>query len=262
MSLSDFTQEQRTFSGETRHVYYRRNGGKGVVVMHEIPGVTPAVVAFAERLVAKGFSVALPSLFGTDGAASSPLLEAETIAKVCVSREFAVFAANGSSPIVDWLRALCVDFHKECGGSGIGVVGLCITGGFALSLTVGTGGVVRAPVMSEPSLPFALPLTHNDAAMHLTPAEQQVIAAQTEPPVMALRFTGDWICPRARFDSYQTLLGARLPPANRIEIPSPDPANNIPAHAHSVLTVHFQDVPGHPTMKAFDAVIAFINAQL
>jgi len=258
MPLSDYTQEQRTFLGEQRHVYYRRNGRRGIVLMHEIPGMTPKVVELADRLVAAGFSIAMPSLFGTDGAASTPLITTEMAAKLCVSREFSVFAANGSSPIVDWLRQLCIDFHRECGGDAVGAVGLCITGGFALSLTIGTGGIVRAPVMSEPSLPFVLPLTTNAAAIHLTPAEQELVA-QGGPPVVALRFTSDWICPSARFDTYQKLLGQRL---TRIEITSPDPAHNIPKAAHSVLTNDFQDVPGHPTKLAFDRVIAFLNANI
>jgi dienelactone hydrolase len=256
--LNDFVQEQRTFVGETRHVYYHRGGVKGVVLMHEIPGITPQVAELADRLVAAGFSVAMPSLFGNDGAASTKVLDAEMALKLCVNREFNVFAANGSSPIVDWLRALCVDFHKECGGDGIGAVGLCITGGFALSLTVGTGGVVRAPVMSEPSLPFALPKTSNEAAIHLTEAEHEQVA-QGGPPAVALRFTSDWICEKERLDTYQALLGGRL---MRIEITSPDPANNIPADAHSVLTNDFQDTPNHPTRLALDRVIAFLHANL
>lgn len=129
---------------------------------------------------------------------------------------------------------------------GVGAIGLCITGGFALSLTVGTDGIVKAPVMSEPSLPFALPYTQNDAAMHLTDAEKRAIAAETAPPVVALRFTEDWICPRTRFDSYQTLLGRRL---TRIEIPSPHPL------AHAVLTNDFQP-------DAFNKITAFLNANL
>jgi dienelactone hydrolase len=258
MGLSSFTQEQRTYAGETRHVYYRRTGAKGVVLMHELPGITPEVVALAERLVEAGFSVAMPSLFGNDGAQSSPTLLAEVTAKMCVSREFNVFAANGSSPVVDWLRALCIDFHKECGGNGVGAVGLCITGGFALSLTVGTGGVVRAPVMSEPSLPFPLPLTQNSAAIHLSDSERSELA-KGGTPVVALRFTNDWICQQARFDTYKTLLGARL---ETIEVTSPDPAHNIKADAHSVLTVDFQDAPGHPTLLAYARVVEFLQANL
>ena len=44
--------------------------------------------------------------------------------------------------------------HAECGGPGVGVVGMCFTGNFALAMAV--DDVVLAPVLSQPSLPFAI----------------------------------------------------------------------------------------------------------
>jgi hypothetical protein len=123
ISIDGFAQETRTFKDETRVVYYRRTEGvPGVVLMHEIPGITPQVVALGTRLADAGFSVAMPSLFGEDGTPYSFSVATEVILKMCVSREFAVFAANGSSPIVDWLRALSIDFHagsnaRRCSGA-------------------------------------------------------------------------------------------------------------------------------------------------
>jgi dienelactone hydrolase len=255
--LSEFGSSKKTFLGATRAVYRIGDAGPGVILIHEIPGMTPNVLRLAKLLSLQGFRVALPSLFGKDGGMPSDLLDGEMLLKMCVNAEFAVFAANGSSPVIDWLRELCKDFSRDTNGS-IGVIGLCITGGFALSLTVDVNGVVKAPIMSEPSLPFPLPLTKNGAAMHLSDTEEKLIRADVTPCV-ALRFTNDYICRRERFDSYQSLLGGRLV---RIEILSPDPAHEIGAHAHAVLTEELRDGPNHPTWSAFERVIGFLSTQL
>ena len=76
------------------------------------------------------------------------------IAKSCISKEFRVLAANESSPIVDWLRALARHAHAECGGRGVGAIGMCFTGNFALAMML--DAPVLAPVLSQPSLPFAI----------------------------------------------------------------------------------------------------------
>jgi dienelactone hydrolase len=255
--LGEFTSSKKTFLGVTRTVYRMGDAGPGVVLMHEIPGMTPNVLRLSKLLAMRGFRVALPSLFGKDGGTPSTLLDGEMLVKMCVNAEFAVFAANGSSPVIDWLRELCKDFAADTKGS-IGVIGLCITGGFALSLTVDVDGVVKAPIMSEPSLPFPLPLTNNAAAMHLSADEVSTIRPSVTP-CLALRFTNDYICRRERFDSYQSLLGGRLV---RIEILSPDPAHGIGTHAHAVLTEELRDTPNHPTWAAFERVIDFLSAQL
>jgi dienelactone hydrolase len=255
--ISEFLESQKTFLGRSRAVYRIGDCGPGVVLMHEIPGMTPDVLRLGKLLALRGFRVALPSLFGTDGRSPSGLLDAELLLKMCVSAEFAVFAANGSSPVVDWLRELCKDFAQETRGD-IAAIGLCITGGFALSLTVDTGGIVKAPVMSEPSLPFPVPFSSNSAALHLSQAEQDSIR-RSSPPCLALRFTNDYRCRASRFDAYQRLLGNNL---LRFEILSPDPAHQIGADAHSVLTQELSDAPGHPTAAALERLIEFLKANL
>ena len=44
------------------HATYRKGTGPGVVIVHEIPGITPSVLAFAERVVDAGFTVIMPLL--------------------------------------------------------------------------------------------------------------------------------------------------------------------------------------------------------
>jgi dienelactone hydrolase len=255
--LSDFSVSDVTFLGTTRKVYRTGTSGPGIVLMHEIPGLTPEVLRLGKLLSDEGFRMALPSLFGTDGEPGSPLLDAVQVVRMCVNAEFAVFAANGSSPVVDWLRELCKALARETQGH-VGAVGLCITGGFALSLMIGTDGVLQAPVMSEPSLPFPVPATQNGAAMHLTSQEQDKLK-RTRPRCVALRFTGDTLCRAVRFDAYHSLLNDSLV---RIEISSPDAAHGISDRAHSVLTQELSGAADHPTWIAYQRVVTFLKQQL
>ena len=141
--LAEFERTERTFLTKQRPVYRIGSTGPGVVLMHEIPGLTPDVPRLAKLISQSGFRVALPSLFGVDGCAPTGLIDDEELIRMCVSAQFSVFRANRSSPIVEWLRELCRDLAQETGGP-VGAIGLCITGGFALSLVVDTSGMVRA----------------------------------------------------------------------------------------------------------------------
>ena len=160
--LNGWTQGAFTASGIT-HPTYRRGTGPGVVVIHEVPNITPNVTAFGNDVVEAGFTVVMPSLFGTPGKNPSVRTALGALAKGCVSREFATLASNRTSPIAIWLRALARDLHDELGGPGIGAIGMCFTGGFALAMMVEEHTV--APVLSQPSLPFALPGTNLGSAL-------------------------------------------------------------------------------------------------
>lgn len=256
--LTEFRKTTKTFLGKTKPVYRYGDVGPGVILMHEIPGLSKEVLRLAKMIAHSGFRMALPSLFGRDGGTFNKIDDAEELLRLCVNAEFSVFAADGSSPVIDWLRELCIDFATETGGN-VGAIGLCISGGFALSLTVGTNGRVRAPVMGEPALPFALPFTNNTKAVHLTGVERTEIGAGG-PDVMALRFTNDALCQAGRFDSYETLLGKTR--FKRIEITSPDVANQIDGHAHSVLTNDFVNLARNPTLQALHGVVAFLKTNL
>jgi dienelactone hydrolase len=255
MQLEGFREDAFTFDGKTRAVY-RRGAGPGVVVMHEIPGLHPGVISFAERLVDAGFSVAMPVMFGTVGKPVSTGYMLEQVLHACVSREFRLLAARQSSPITNWLRAYCRSLHAELGGKGVGAIGMCLTGNFALALMVDEA--VMAPVLSQPSLPFPFGKSRR-AGLHLSD-EDLAIAKRRDVPVLGLRFTADRACPGERFDRLRAEFGDRF---EAIEIDSSKGnAFGIPTHAHSVLTVHFVDQDGHPTKKALDRTIAFFRERL
>ena len=218
--------ERSTFDAAgMSHEVYTKGSGPAVIVVHEIPGITPAVTRFAEDVVAAGFTVSMPSLTGTPGRGVSGGYMASSMAKVCISREFTNMAMNKTSPIISWLRALARRQHAACGGKGVGAVGMCFSGGFALGMMV--DDVMVAPVLSQPSLPF--PAGKKRAAdLNLSPDDAAVIAQRAAEgcEVLGLRFTGDKLV-GDRFASLRTLLGDAF---IAVELPSSKPSD------HSVLT--------------------------
>ena len=107
-----------THRGETRRVF-RAGTGPAVVVVHEIPGLHPGVIAFGQRLVDTGFTVYLPSLFGRPGGPVTTGAVIRSLGRVCVAREFTLLA-DRTSPVTHWLRALAVQAQVDCGGPGVG----------------------------------------------------------------------------------------------------------------------------------------------
>ncbi len=258
MALSDFETFEFSHDGAERTVY-KKGSGPGVVVMHEIPGITPPVAEFARRVVDAGFTVYMPHMFGTPEKPLSIPYAVGQIARACISREFSVFAKNESSPITDWLRALCRKAHEECGGPGVGAIGMCLTGNFALALMVDES--VMAPVLSQPSLPFGVSAAHR-AALHVSDGDLATIKrrAATGCGVLAMRFTADPMCPGERFETLRRELGDGF---EAIEIDSgPGNPDGLTRMAHSVVTTDLVDKEGHPTRQALDRVLSFFAERL
>ena len=257
-ALSSYDEFQFSDRGWTRTVF-RRGTGPGVIVIHEMPGLHPLVVRFADRVAAAGMSVYLPSLFGEPGrAVTVGYAISEMLKGICIRREFDVWATNRSSPIVDWLRALARKVHRECGGRGVGAVGMCFTGGFALAMM--TEPAVVAPVLSQPSLP--LPLGSKARAAGIGVSDPEIACAKKRfaeegLSMIGLRFFKDGFVPDARFETYKRVFEDKF---EAIELDPKDAAPS-PMAPHSVLTVHLDDRPGTPTKKAEERVIAFFKAR-
>ena len=257
VTLDGFERTTFSHNGLDRDVY-RAGTGPAVVIIHEIPGLHPGVVDFARRVIAAGFTAYLPSLFGTPGRPVSTGYVLGTIAKACVAKEFTVLATNRTSPVIDWLRALAAQAHGECGGPGVGAVGMCFTGGFALGMAVDER--MLAPVLSQPSLPFPLG-ADRAAAVGVSDADLSRFKERTDGTcLLGLRFTEDRAVPSARFATLKRELGDRF---IAVEIDSsPNNPHGIPRGAHSVLTEHFVDEPGHPTRDALDRVLTLFRDRL
>ena len=254
--LAGFSIE-RFESGGRSYPVYRRGTGPAVLVMHEIPGIAPEVARFATWVADAGFSVAMPSLFGTPGKPLSGPYALLEFARACISREFAVLAAKRSSPITDWLRALGLALHAEVGGAGVGAIGMCLTGNFALALMLEPA--FRAPVLAQPSLPIPIGRARR-RGLHVSADELSCAkrrAAEGAGP-LALRFDADPLCPAERFDRLRAEFGTTI---ETIEIPSRH-GRRPGAKAHCTLTHDLVDQPGHPTAAARDRVIAFLRERL
>jgi dienelactone hydrolase len=259
MGLDAYDRTTFTHEGKTRAVF-RRGTGPAVVVISELPGITPEVVGFADRIVQLGCTAVLPHLFGEPGRALSALYGARSIAPACISREFAAFATGRTTPVIAWLRGLASHEHAACGGPGVGVVGMCFTGGFALAMAVDDN--VLAPVLSQPSLPLPVSKRHRGDLGLSAPDLQRVKdrCANDGLCVMGLRFTNDRMVPAERFARLQQELGDYFV-AVEIDSSPGNPYGHKTA-AHSVLTQDLVDEPGQPTRQALDQVLELFRTKL
>jgi dienelactone hydrolase len=245
------------FDGRWTREVFRRGSGPAVIIIHEIPGLHPLVARFADHVAAAGMTVFLPSLFGKPGKPAGLAYAAgEVAAAICIRREFHVWAGCGSSPIVDWLRALARQAHAECGGKGVGAVGMCLTGGFALAMM--TEPVVVAPVLSQPSLP----MLGKDSAGSIDASPAEIACAkrrfvEEDLSMIGLRFATDAAAPAARFEMLKREFGDRF---EAIELAAEDALPGTGMPPHSVLTLHLDDRPGTPTKAAEERVIAFFKS--
>jgi len=242
-----------------RHPVYKGGSGSCVIVIHELPGLHPGVVDFARRVVDRGQSVWMPSLFGTPMKPFGIPYTARSFARACVAREFTQLALEGPGPVMGWLRALAAAAHSECGGPGVGAVGMCFTGGFALGMAVDTRMV--APVLSQPSMPFPIGRRRRESSGVSDEDLARVRERAADGAcVMGLRFTHDRMVPASRFHSLRDALGDAF---IAVEIDS-SPGNEwgIGRMAHSVLTLDLVDEPGHPTHAALDRVLDFLDERL
>jgi dienelactone hydrolase len=259
--LTDFAQRTADVDGSARQVYVAGRG-PAVLVLSELPGISPQVARFARWVRDAGFTVYMPSLFGRDGAYPQAEEGLRVLKRVCVRAEFGALAAGASGPVTAWLRGLARLAHADCGGPGVGAVGMCFTGGFALSLMLDP--VLLAAVLCQPSLPL-----NDPAGIQLSLAEAANIRERLEREdltTLAYRFDGDRHCTAARFDSYARALGPRfvarvLPDA--AAHPSPPPFfAQVVGCAHSVVTAHLIDAAGQPTQQARDEILAYLTLRL
>jgi dienelactone hydrolase len=238
--LESWTAGSHTADGVT-HPTYRKGSGPGVIVIHEIPGITPAVIAFGEEVVARGFTVVMPSLFGREQAPATVRESLRSIARICVSREFSMVALGRTTPVAAWLRSLARELHAELGGPGVGAVGMCMTGGFALAMLA--DAPVAAPVVAQPASPAPVGRARR-ADLGLSPADLESVKNKVAAgcQVLGLRYDADPAV-GTRFETLRRELGD-----NFIAV-------EFPGRQHSTLTEHRQQ-------EAVDRVLSFFEEKL
>ncbi len=227
------------------HDVYRQGNGPIVVIIQELPGIGQETLKLADEFQSEGFRVVIPHLFGPLGKTA---LATNTLRVLCLRREFRMFQKGETSPIVDWLRALCKQLKKEHQVSGVGVIGMCLTGNFAISLMADEA--VLAGVASQPSLPVQHP-----ADLHMSEADITNIRQRLDQhgPMLAYRFEGDSLCKADRFQEIDDKFNHDR---ERVRL------KTIPGKGHAVLTLDFVNQQGHPTRQALDEVITYFRTAL
>ncbi len=240
-----FTAETREGHGVS-HDVYQRGSGTPVVLIQELPGIGQETLSLADRLVTAGFEVIMPHLFGPIGRTS---IGGNIARMLCLRKEFSILAANRTSPIVDWLRLLCRDISHSRGVGGIGVIGMCLTGNFAISLIADES--VLASVASQPAMPF-----FKQGALHMSAEDVADVrrALDEKGPMQILRFEDDPLCTSEKSECIHKAFNDDS--TTRVE------EIRLPGKGHSVLTLDFVDEEGHPTRAALDKVLAYFTRQL
>jgi dienelactone hydrolase len=240
VSLDSWALGEHTYAGRA-HPTYRKGTGPGVIVISEIPGITPAVIAFADEVVDAGFTVVMPHLFGTPGGANGALPVLRTLGAICVSRELSMLALGETQPVADWLRSLARELHAELGGPGVGALGMCFTGGFALAMMVDPA--VAAPVLAQPSAPIAV-TPRRSADVNLSPEDLAAVKQRAAAgcQVLGLRYRSDPMVGK-RFTTLTRELGDAF-----LEV-------EFPGRRHATLTEHRQQ-------EAVDRTLAFFREKL
>jgi dienelactone hydrolase len=243
---STFTAPIRGGHEVSHDVYTLGDGDKLVVIIQELPGIGQETLALSDLFVASGYRVVMPHLFGPLGEVS---IVGNLLRIFCMRREFTVFRKGDSSPIVDWLAALCREVKGQYGVAGVAVIGMCLTGNFAISLMADES--VLAAYASQPSLPI-----RSQEELHLSPEEATKVKTRLEAlgPMHCGRFEGDKTCTGAKFDMLDKTFNGDG--KERIIF------HTLPGEGHSVVTLDFVDEQDHPTRKLLDTVMHYFDEKL
>ncbi|PHN01721.1 dienelactone hydrolase family protein [Flavilitoribacter nigricans] len=244
--------EKNSFTAPVRgghqvtHDVYSRGSGKLLVLIQELPGIGQETLALADRFVARGYKVFLPHLFGAIGTTNMP---ANFVRVMCMQKEFNLFASGRSSPVVDWLKALCQKVKEEHGAKGVATIGMCLTGNFAIALMADEA--VLASFASQPAVPLVL-----QRRLQLSEEEIAVIKERLDRlgPMHCGRFAGDILCRNSKMKALDRTFNTD--DKKRIIL------HTLPGMGHSILTLDFVDEAGHPTARALAEVMDYFDESL
>ncbi|MEX0285864.1 MAG: dienelactone hydrolase family protein [Paracoccaceae bacterium] len=226
-----FTFTARMSNGrDAAHEVYVKGDGPPILLMQELPGIGPETLALVDRLVAAGFRVYLPHFLGTFGKVT---MMRNTIRVLCVRREINVFLKGRQSPFADWFRALARHIRERDAAKGVGVIGMCLTGSFALTLMA--DDAVLGGVASQPALPIM-----SRGRLHMS--DQDIAAARAgmaeKGPGLAMRFKGDKLVKDDLWAAIERAFGEDL---ETVQFDGDD---------HSLLTIDFHQ-PAYDRVEAY-----------
>ena len=139
----------------THDVWFGPKLGPGVLLLHELAGLSNNTVKFAASLMDAGFTVAMPHLFGRVGAEGNGGMGAGAAGLLgrCIMREMSFFLRDQPPQGTEWLKeASKVLGERSISPRGVGVIGMCATGSFAMATVLDPH--VGAVVASQAALPL------------------------------------------------------------------------------------------------------------
>jgi dienelactone hydrolase len=247
-----------------RHDVYRGGEGPAVLLLHEMPSFSWRTFLLANRIRDRGYRMVMPILVGgvrdapgtgLRGALGVAADFGSSLWRICVSREFVALIGGRSSPVTDYLVELARAEAAASGRSKVGVIGMCLTGGFALAAAIDPA--VGVAVVGQPALPFAigpLKLIPGQAAdLGLSDADHRQLIDRKDDPdfcVRALRYETDSIAPKARVERIRE----ELSPAATLRW--------IPGRGHPVLSDATDGTPHAAVRKELDEALSWVIATL
>lgn len=224
-----FTAPLSTGAQTTHDVYV---GGKGppIMILQELPGIGPETLDLATRLNGSGFRVYLPHMFGTYGKKE---MTRNLLRLFCIRREFNIFAAGKQSPVAKWMRALAHEIKARESSAGVGVIGMCMTGSFALTLMA--EDAVLGGVASQPALPVM-----GGGKLHMSNHDIGEASAgmAAKGPGLAMRYSRDRVSPQRLMHALEAAFGGLVQ------------TEEFPGKGHSLLTIDFHD-PAYQRVDAY-----------
>ncbi|WP_137844966.1 dienelactone hydrolase family protein [Microbacterium sp. 2FI] len=244
---SGFVPHRVATPDQAHVVHLGPNGGPGVLLLHELMGLTDETFELAEAITAAGFRVAVPHLFGPAGGdGSMPAGSAGLIGR-CIAREMSLLARNQPRKGTEWLAeaASWLGTHTTS-PRGVAVIGMCATGAFAMAAVLDPQ--VKAVVASQAAFPMLRP-----GSWAIPGGDEQL--GSGDKGVMTLRFRRDCKSAKRRVERLPDLVGGE-PPTHRREGPaSPDPkaapsVRGIDVSEGGRLHVVWADGRGHSVLTA------------
>jgi len=235
------------FNGRRVFVVSTERGGPPILLLHELPGMTPQCFYLARLLAARGYTIYMPLIVGTPGKTSANF----NALKVLISGDFYA-QKDETSPIITSLRALRDEIHTRHPTQKMGVIGMCMSGNLPPAFL--DCPYVKAVVLSQPALP-----TFGDGKESKLALSRSDIktARDSHVQMLAFRFTTDKLSPEPRRLKFIETFGKQIT-FRALPIDHP---------AHAVLTTELFDAPNHakptgPSAEALKELIAYLAVQL
>ncbi len=216
-----------------------------ILLLHELPGMTPECLILATNLAADGFTVHVPLMFGKPD-------QNQTFwnsVRLLFNPKWNLYHKHRTSAIAGDLRKLTQEISQQHQQKPMAVIGMCLTGSLPLALLSEPN--VMLVVLSQPATPLWRFTFDQRAALALSPcdlrfAEKRV--AKENIKVIGLRFAADRICQAQRFENLQYCFGTNFLDWT---IPLRDCPPDQP---HSVLCENYDNTEGSATRSRLETL--------